>query len=64
MIYMKKFLESDQMRAVQFLVLKHSAKPRYTTVQVKFFLWWPFDDQLFKLSRQRTFLAAKIYINN
>ena len=33
------------------------------TLQVKFFLWWPFGDQFFRFSRQRIFLAAKIYIN-
>ena len=34
------------------------------TLEVKFFFWWPFGDQLFRFSRQRIFLGAKIYVNN
>ena len=33
-----------------------------STLQVKFFLWWPFGDQLFRFSRQRIFLGPNIYI--
>ena len=34
------------------------------TLKVKFFFWWPSGDQLFRFSRQRIFLGAKIYVNN
>ena len=36
----------------------------HTTLKVKFFFWWPSGDQLFRFSRQRIFLGAKIYVNN
>ena len=34
------------------------------TLEVKFFFWWPFGDQLFRFSRQGIFLGGKIYVNN
>ena len=38
-------------------------RKHYGTLQVKFLLWWPFGGQLFRFSRLRIFLAAKVYIN-
>ena len=51
------------LNGVEITVIK-LASLEDSTLKVKFLFWWPSGDQLFRFSRQRIFLGAKIYGNN
>ena len=61
---MNREIRKFHIAVVQQLQRNVQKNMMHSTLKVKFFFWWPFGDQLFRFSRQRIFLGAKIYVNN